>query len=84
MYDVKFSKNAEKAYNKLPANMRARIDQKIVYLRATPRGPDTKKLQGSQNTYRTRVGTYRIVFEISDGELLVWILDVDHRSSVYK
>lgn len=84
MYEVKFSKKAEKAYNKLPGEARLRVDQKLLYLRATPRGPDTKKLAGTHNAYRTRVGTYRIVYEIEDGELLVWIVDVGHRSSIYK
>lgn len=84
MYEIVFSKNAEKAYKKLPGDIRGRIDQKLNYLRVTPRGPDTKKLVGEQNAYRTRVGTYRIVYEIEDNALVVWILDMGHRSSIYK
>ena len=84
MYESKCSKKAEKEYKKLPADIRLRIDQKLNYLRLTPRGPDTKKLVGEENAYRTRVGTYRIVYEIEDNQLLVWILDVGHRSSIYK
>ncbi len=82
-YEVKFSKKAEKAYSKLPAEVRQRIDTKLDYLRLTPRGLDTKKLQGHANAYRTRVGTYRIVYEIDDGALIVWILDVGHRGDIY-
>jgi len=84
MYEIKFSKKAEKEYKKLPADIRIRIDQKLNYLRLTPRGPDTKKLVGEENAYRTRVGTYRIVYEIEDNQLLVWILDVGQRGSIYK
>lgn len=83
-YTVKFSKKATKAYNKLPSGVRLRIDQKIDYLTADPRGIDTKKLAGQINAYRTRVGTYRIVYEIEDNELIVWILDVGHRKDIYK
>ncbi len=83
-YEVKFSKKAAKAYKKLPPNIKARIDQKINYLRLTPRGQDTKKLVGHENAYRTRVGSYRIVYEIEDGELLVWILDVGPRGGIYQ
>jgi mRNA interferase RelE/StbE len=83
-HTVKFGKKAEKAYNKLPADVRFRIDQKISYLSHTPRGSDTKKLKGYENTYRTRVGTYRIVYEIDDGDLVVWIVDVGHRGNIYK
>lgn len=84
MYEVKFSKKAGKAYKKLPGDVRIRIDQKLNYLRNSPRGPDTKKLAGMQNAYRTRVGTYRIVYEIEDDKLIVWIVDVGHRSSIYQ
>ena len=34
-YEVKFSKKAEKAYKKLPGNIKLRIDQKINYLSMT-------------------------------------------------
>jgi len=83
-YDVKFSKKAAKAYKKLPGDIRLRIDQKINYLRNTPRGTDTKKLAGHENAYRTRVGSYRIVYEIEDEKLLVWILDIGPRGSIYQ
>lgn len=83
-YEVKFSKKAEKAYKKLPGSIKLRIDQKINYLRMSPRGNDTKKLAGQVNSYRTRVGSYRIVYEIEDGKLLVWILDVGARGAIYK
>ncbi len=83
-YEVNFSKKATKAYRKLPADIRLRIDQKIDYLRNAPRGHDTKKLSGHENAYRTRVGSYRIVYEIEDEKLLVWILDVGPRSSIYQ
>jgi len=45
MYEVKYSKKAEKEYNKLPKNIRDRIDKKIKYLKLTPRGTDTKELK---------------------------------------
>lgn len=83
-YEVKFSKKATKAYKKLPGDVRFRIDQKINYLRITPRGLDTKKLSGHENAYRTRVGCYRIVYEIEDRNLLVWILDVGPRGAIYQ
>ncbi|MGH1472036.1 MAG: type II toxin-antitoxin system RelE family toxin [Cellvibrionaceae bacterium] len=83
-YEVKFSKKAEKAYKKLPATIRSRVDNRINYLRITPRGQDTKKLAGPINSYRTRVGSYRIVYEIEDDTLLVWILDVGSRGGIYQ
>jgi len=43
MYEVRFSKKAERAYKRLPGDVKNRIDDKLNYLRQTPRGPDTKK-----------------------------------------
>ncbi|MEY4579164.1 MAG: hypothetical protein RL701_3867 [Pseudomonadota bacterium] len=83
-YAVKFSKKAQKAYEKLPIDIRARIDQKLNYLRTTPRGTDTKKLAGMKDAYRTRVGSYRIVYEIADLELIVWIVDIGARGDIYR
>ena len=83
-YRVEFSAKADKAYRKLAATIRRRIDEKIEYLRTTPRGSDTKKLAGHVNTYRTRVGDYRIVYDIEDAKLVVWILDVGHRGDIYR
>ncbi len=83
-YEVKFSKKAAKAYKKLPKAILPRINLKINYLRNTPRGHDTKKLAGYENAYRTRVGNYRIVYEIEDDKLLVWILDVGSRGAIYQ
>lgn len=34
--------------------------------------------------WRYRVGDYRIVCSIEDNEVLVLVVDVDHRSSVYE
>lgn len=84
MYEVKYSKKAEKEYNKLPKNIRDRIDKKIKYLKLTPRGTDTKKLSGQKNAYRTKVGTYRVVYEIEDDKLIVWIIKVGPRKDIYK
>lgn len=82
-YTVKFSNKAAKEYSKLPKNIQLRIDDKISYLQNLPRGHDTKKLEGTTNQYRTRVGTYRMVYEINDGELIVYVIRIAHRREVY-
>ena len=43
-----------------------------------------KKLQGFENRYRIRVGDYRIIYEIHDNRLLVIVLEVGHRSHIYR
>lgn len=42
----------------------------------------SKKLRGLNDFYRFRVGKYRIVFEYSNSEIILWL--VKHRKDIYK
>ena len=70
-------KNIETAYVK-------KIIQKIDLLQTDPRHHGSIKLTGIENTYRTRVGKYRIIYEIYDDKVLVLVVNVDHRKDVYR
>ena len=43
-----------------------------------------KALKGNDKEWRYRVGDYRLVCEIKDRELIVWMVRVGHRREVYK
>ena len=55
----------------------------IESLADNPRAEACIKLS-SQENYRVRQGSYRIVYEIKDEVLVVNVIKVAHRSSVYK
>ena len=44
---------------------------------------DIKKLIGSQNDYRLRVGNYRFLYTILKKEILIYIYKVDKRGDIY-
>ena len=44
----------------------------------------TSKLQGTEDTFRIRVGDYRIIFDIDSNEKIVTIIHVAHRRDVYR
>ncbi len=46
--------------------------------------PGSKALQGTKAGWRYRVGSYRILATISEGELLIEVVRVGHRQGVYK
>ena len=83
-YSVDFSKVARKQFNKLPSDVQERIETKINNLAIEPRPNGVKKIQGEENSYRIRVGDYRVVYEIFDDILLVTVIRVKHRSQVYQ
>jgi mRNA interferase RelE/StbE len=45
---------------------------------------DNKKLEGAQNAWRYRVGSYRIIVSIHDDELIIEIVQAGHRQGVYR
>jgi mRNA interferase RelE/StbE len=53
-------------------------------LAENPFPPGCRKLQGSRDAYRIRVGDYRVVYEVATGRLLVEIVRVRHRKDVYR
>ncbi|MFN0082394.1 MAG: type II toxin-antitoxin system RelE family toxin, partial [Ferruginibacter sp.] len=62
----------------------AAIEKAIISLENIPRPIGCKKLVGSKNIFRIRVGIYRIVYEIHDKILTIFVFNVDHRKQVYK
>ena len=60
-----------------------RILDRIDSLRENPRAEGCVKLS-TQERYRARQGTYRIVYEIQDTELIILVVKIAHRSQVYK
>ncbi|MEA5602247.1 type II toxin-antitoxin system RelE/ParE family toxin [Nostoc sp. UHCC 0252] len=83
-YEIKFTKGAKKMFKKLSQELQDRIQPKIDELSIEPRPNGVKKLQGEENTYRIRVGDYRVIYDIFDDVLLVNVIDVGHRNKVYK
>ncbi|MER7819489.1 type II toxin-antitoxin system RelE/ParE family toxin [Streptomyces sp. NPDC096153] len=45
---------------------------------------DIKKLTGPSGLYRLRVGSYRIAYQINDGELVILVVKVGDRRDVYR
>ena len=83
MYNVVIPRSAKKAIDRLPTSDGRRIYVAINGLVNDPRPPGCKKLVDSPY-WRIRVGTYRILYEIDGTELVITIVDVGHRSDIYR
>lgn len=82
-YKIVFKKSVAKDLRSLPKNDVLKILARIDALALDPRADGCIKLTGDDK-YRVRQGLYRIVYEIRDAELVVSVIKVGHRSSVYK
>jgi mRNA interferase RelE/StbE len=83
-YTVIIKNTAQKQILKLPKIYFDKVKKTILSLENTPRPHGCIKLTGSENIYRIRVGSYRIVYSIEDSNLIVFIFDVDDRKDVYR
>lgn len=80
-YQVKIEKRPLKFIKSQPPRQQARIFEAIAKL---PDIGDIKPLKGTDNVYRLRVGTYRILYTVDNGILVVCIIDAGNRGDVYK
>jgi mRNA interferase RelE/StbE len=63
---------------------RERIETRIRSLAHDPRPFGSEKLSERGDLYRIRVGRYRVVYSVGDAQLVVLIVRVRHRKSVYR
>ena len=82
-YSLVFKKSVAKDLRNIPNKDVKRILERIDQLLENPRADGCIKLSG-QEKYRARQGVYRIVYEIHDYELIITVVKVAHRGTVYK
>ncbi len=83
-YQIQITPAAQKVIRKLPAAARSRVQDAIEKLADQPRPAGVKKLQGLEDSYRIRVGSFRVLYQIFDAKLLVLIIDVGDRKDIYR
>lgn len=84
LYDVRVLPSALRTLVKLDKPIRRRVQTAIDALASNPKPHGAIALQGMSGAYRIRVGDYRIVYEIVNGELVVFVVDLGHRSEIYR
>jgi mRNA interferase RelE/StbE len=75
---------AEKELNRLPENIFRRIVAHIKELAHNPRPAGSRKIMGSANDWRIRIGDYRVIYEIDETERALRIMKVRHRREAYR
>lgn len=80
MYQIIIKKKAKKFIDSLPVNERRRV---VAAIELLPNGEDIKKLKGHDKLLRLRVGEYRIIYTVDNGELIVYVIDAGNRGQIY-
>ena len=68
----------------LPLAISERIDTALRALANEPRPRGCRQMAGYPNTYRLRVGDYRILYHIHDDIVVILVVRVGHRREVYR
>lgn len=76
---IEYSKRAVKSINSMDRQTKQRIKTAIEKLTMG----DIKTLKGSQNSYRLRVGNWRIIFSYPSNDMVL-IEKIEPRGGVYK
>lgn len=82
-YSIRVLRSAQKQIGKIDRHERARLYEAIRNLAANPRPPGTKKLSG-RPAWRIRVGSFRVIYEIKDRQLVVVVVAIGNRKDVYR
>jgi mRNA interferase RelE/StbE len=83
-YRVELAPSARRELARLDRTMQRRIGDALDALQDQPRPAGVTKLAGLENTWRIRVGTCRVVYQIHADRLVVLVVRIAHRKDVYR
>lgn len=83
-YRLEFVRSAAKSYRQLDPVLQRRVDRELTRLSEAPRHPGVIRLQSNDELYRVRIGDLRLIFSVEDDVLLVLIVKIGQRGSIYR
>ena len=81
-YKLFIERAANKELSKISLKEQTRIINAIKNLFDNPRPAGVKKLTG-RDAWRIRIGSYRIIYEIQDDNLVILVVHIGHRKDIY-
>ena len=83
-YRIEFVRSAAKSYRQLDPVLQRRVDRELSRLSETPRHAGVIRLQANDELYHVRIGDLRLIFSVEDDMLLVLIVKIGQRGSIYR
>ena len=80
-WEIRIRKEAHKSLNRFPKKDSQRIFFAIKQMSANPYYGDIQKMEGEKDVWRRRAGNYRIFYEILNEEKVVYVFDIQRRTS---
>ncbi|HVT38652.1 MAG TPA: type II toxin-antitoxin system RelE/ParE family toxin [Gemmatimonadaceae bacterium] len=83
-YTVRFVRSARRDLERLDDAILNRIFPRIEALAETPRPTGCRKLRGSRDLWRIRIGVHRVIYQVDDTARVVEIRAAGDRKDVYE
>ncbi len=83
-YSIQWRNSTKRDIRSLPRYEISRVIEAVGQLATDPLPHGSRKLAGSERTYRIRVGDYRVIYEVVADSHIVEIQRVRHRKDVYR
>ena len=83
MYQIEFTTKSIKNLKKIDTKYQKIILEKLEILAKDPLGASNVKPLIGTDYYRLRVADYRIIYELQQNELLILVIDINHRKDIY-
>jgi mRNA interferase RelE/StbE len=83
-FEIRLIRSAQHDLDRLPDQIRERVMAKLKKLAANPYSRQAQMLSAREDSYKARVGDYRILFEIELREHAIWVTRIAHRREVYR
>ncbi|MGW0365301.1 type II toxin-antitoxin system RelE family toxin [Streptomyces sp. NPDC002990] len=88
-YVTRFTSHAQRDLLKVPRPDAVRILHRLTELRKALTAGETaacdiKAVRSHASRWRIRIGDYRVIYTVEDGQLIIWVLTAGHRREVYR
>ncbi len=83
-YDIQWKHSAEKELRGIDRQFISRILEAVNSLSDNPFPSQHRKLQGSESSYRIRIGDYRVIYQADIENMIIVIYHIRHRKDIYR
>ena len=81
-YKIIFTSYAKKSIQKLSKEVQSRIETALLRIQTRPF--DFVEKMTNHPYFKLRVGYYRIILDIKNNELIIYVVETGHRKNIYK
>lgn len=84
VWSILVHRDTEKILHKLDRETFLRLRDAINHLARDPRPAGYKKIMGTKNLYRIRVGEWRISYALEKEQLIILVVEISTRGDAYR